>query len=464
LGLNNKDDISDTTRLTGAAQIFRSASMLEARRTNLFLSVLIALFCSVAVAQQPDPATQSAEVQRGVWPVLNDYVDGSEQDFDVSQASMLLQQPGGQPATPSLSTPPARSSRGSRQANVGLASVPNMFGDCGMTTAAVTLDAGRNLNADFMLPMVGGSRTGKMSENDIAMPVDRVFCSYNHFTDIFMMHTQPAIQPGPPGLFRQEPIDRYTIGAEKTFFDQMTSIEVRMPFTGSFNATLPGIGVNNGNYGNMALIFKALLYRGQNLGIGAGMAVDTPTGSDFVARFDTVNMRFVNQAVHLLPYVGFLYAPGDPQWGWGDNIFITGFLQFDAAANGNNVRFENPNGTPISSLGKFNEQNLLFVDMSVGYWLFRNPMSRWSGLAVVGEMHYTTSVQDTDLVTATTPGAGATVTNPSNRFDVMNGTIGVQALMWDMSSLRVAGVFPMGSRTDQRFFDSELQVQFNRRF
>jgi hypothetical protein len=214
----------------------------------------------------------------------------------------------------------------------------------------------------------------------------------------------------------------------------------------------------------MALIFKGLMYRGQNLGIGAGLAVDTPTGSDFVSKFGPTNLRFVNQAVHLLPYVGFLYAPGDSQWGWNDNIFVTGFLQFDAATNGNNVRFENPNGTPISSLGKFNEQNVLFADLSVGYWLYRNPLARWSGLALISEMHYTTSMQNTDLVTGTTSGVGTTVVNSSNRFDVMNATLGFQVLMFDMSSLRVAAVAPVGMRQDKRFFDSELQVQFNRRF
>ena len=73
-------------------------------------------------------------------------------------------------------------------------------------------------------------------------------------------------------------------------------------------------------------------------------------------------------------------------------------------------------------------------------------------------------MQQPDLVAGTTNGAGATVTNPSGHIDVTNYTIGVQALMFDMSSLRVAGVFPVGSRSDSRFFDAELQVQFNRRF
>jgi hypothetical protein len=46
----------------------------------------------------------------------------------------------------------------------------------------------------------------------------------------------------------------------------------------------------------------------------------------------------------------------------------------------------------------------------------------------------------------------------------MNGTIGLQTLFFDKSSLRVAGVFPFGQQADKRFFDAEVQVQFNRRF
>ena len=238
-----------------------------------------------------------------------------------------------------------------------------------------------------------------------------------------------------------------------------------MPFTGSFNATLPSLGVANGNVGNLAVILKGLLYRGQNLGIGAGMGIDTPTGSDTVAQIGNVNLRFFNQATHLLPYLGFLYAPGDPQWGWGNGLFMTGFLQVDVATSGNTIQFVDRTTGTQTSLGKYNEQNLLFADLSVGYWLYRNSFApRWTGLAVVGEVHYTTSLQDPDLVAGATTGTGAVITNTANRFDIVNGTIGVQALMFDASSLRVAGVFPMGSRQDQRMFDSELQVQFNRRF
>jgi hypothetical protein len=71
-----------------------------------------------------------------------------------------------------------------------------------------------------------------------------------------------------------------------------------MPFTGSFNATLPGLSVNNGNFGNLAVILKGLLWQGQNLGLGAGMSIDTPTGSSTISRLGPTNLRIENDAVH----------------------------------------------------------------------------------------------------------------------------------------------------------------------
>jgi hypothetical protein len=397
--------------------------------------------------------------------VLGEHLPLMEDPF--LEPAAWLQQPGRAPSLTTTQPGGRRAATASRLASTSLASVPNMFGDCGMTTANVTIINAQEetISGEFMLPMVGGSRTAKLAENDIALPVDRVFFGYNHYTNIFQMREQQAFPPGAPVLFRQEPLDRYTLGVEKTFFNAWTSVEIRMPFNGSFDATLPSFAVSNGNFGNLAVILKGLLYQGETLGIGVGLGIDTPTGSDTVARLGAVNLRFQNEAVHLLPYVGILYAPGDPQWGWGNGVFMSGFLQFDAAANGNTILFTDPSSGVSAPLGKYNEQNLLFADLAVGYWLYRNPFAeRWTGLAVVGEVHYTTSVQDPDLVAGTAGGAGAAITNTSNRFDIVNGTIALQALMFEVSSLRVGGVFPMGSRPDQRMFDAELQVQFNRRF
>jgi len=380
---------------------------------------------------------------------------------------------------PALSTQPGtspqqpvrRPARGAQQANVRLASVPNMFGDFQMLTAVANVVV-QNANGQqvlfrntFGLPTAGSVRTGKISENDTPIPVDRVFFSYNHFNNLFQVNETPIFPPGAPPTIRQEPFDRYTIGFEKTLLDGLFSIELRMPFNGTYDVNLQSFGIDGGNVGNLAVVIKSLLYSDERLAVGAGMAIGTPTGSDTVTRLGLANLRFRNEATHLLPYIGFIYAPGDPTWGWGNGLFLTGFAQVDLAASGNSVVVGPANGPTGTPVGKFTEQNLGFLDLAIGYWLYRNPYAeRLTGLAAVTEFHYTTSLTDSDVLAAEGGGNSIVLQNPVNRFDIVDFTVGVQALLFDASSLRVAYAFPLGTRDDQRFFDSEVQVQFNRRF
>jgi hypothetical protein len=142
-------------------------------------------------------------------------------------------------------------------------------------------------------------------------------------------------------------------------------------------------------------------------------------------------------------------------------LFLSAFAQVDIATGGNTIIARNEQTGATLDIGKLNDQTLLYLDLAAGYWLYRDPCAeRFTGLAAVAEVHYTTALQDADIV----PGPGPVLLgNLDNRFDVVNGTIGLQVLMFDASSLRVAGVFPLGDE-DHRFFDSEVQVQFNRRF
>jgi hypothetical protein len=78
-------------------------------------------------------------------------------------------------------------------------------------------------------------------------------------------------------------------------------------------------------------------------------------------------------------------------------------------------------------------------------------------------LHYTTSLQDADVIVGMTDDAMIALNGFGNSLDVLNGTVGMQFLMFDASSLRVGGVFPIGG-DDRRLFDAEVQVQFNRRF
>jgi hypothetical protein len=314
------------------------------------------------------------------------------------------------------------------------------------------------------LPMAGGgSRVGKISENDSPIPRDRVFFSYNHFQNVIQLSETPSNPPGPP-LMRQEPIDRYTMGFEKTFLDGWTSVEVRMPLQGQIDAQLQTVGLNSNSVGNLTVVLKSLLYMNYSTAVGAGMAIETPTGGDTFVRLSTARLQFQNQATHLLPYIGFVWSPGDPRWGWGSGLFLSGFAQIDINTSSNTVDVLGPNNAAMGTLGRLTDQNLGFLDIAAGYWVYRDPDApRLTGIAAVTELHYTTTLQNADRINGTANGTAINLNATGNRFDVLNGTVGVQFLLFDASSLRVAGVFPLGGE-DRRLFDSEVQVQFNRRF
>jgi hypothetical protein len=435
---------------------------------SIRLTIVVATTILGNVTFGQDPLARSLTSGAATFALPNHDADPSaEEDGEVVQASLF--QPSLQPTISPQQPAVARGTTGGRQSGIRLASAPNMFGDLPMSTATVIGAPGpfgtNAVRSNFSLPTSGGgSRIGKIAENDSPIPRDRVFFNYNHFHNVFQLSEQTLAPPGPPTI-RQQPIDRYTLGFEKTFFDGWTSVEVRMPLIGTFDTQLNTVGVSGtGNAGNLTVVLKSLLSMSDTTAVGAGMAIETPTGSDTVARINTTNIRFQNEAAHLLPYIGFVWSPDDPRWGWGDGLFFSGFAQIDLNTAGNTVAVLDTNNVPATTLGLLNDQNLGFLDIAAGYWLFRDPDApRLTGLAAITELHYTTTLQDVDRLTGTVNGGAFTINAIGNRFDVLNATIGLQALLFEASSLRVAGVFPIGNE-DRRLFDAEVQVQFNRRF
>src|SRR5262245_41260824 len=241
---------------------------------GIFAVVLMA--CGAASAQN-----------RSRIPVLEDWQNPPGfADGDVEQTSLLQQPPpSSQPPAPQPQPPPPRRTTTSRSGNVRLASVSNMFGDLGLASATIGISNvnGQVGKAGFDLPLNAGSKSAKIAENDNPIPVDRVFFNYNHFQNVFAISEQLPVPPFPT-VIRQEPIDRYMIGFEKTFLDGWTSVELRMPFTGTFDTNLQSVGINGGNVGNLAVVLKSLVYLGGNVAVGDGMAIDTPTGSELVTR------------------------------------------------------------------------------------------------------------------------------------------------------------------------------------
>jgi len=327
-----------------------------------------------------------------------------------------------------------------------------------MTATVQFIDVATNQGSfgSFDVPGAGGSRRVKIAENDSPLPQDRVFFMYNHFHNVYEFQENQFL-PGPQTFQRQQPIDRYTFGLEKTFLDGDWSVELRLPLNGSLDAEGNLFAVRGGQYGNLAVIVKRLLYDDDLLAIGAGIGIDTPTGSQAQAEIGQNVLTFENESVHVLPYLGLVWSPAD-------SLFVTGFLQVDVSTSGSDVVFTEQGLTPQPA-GRFNEQNLLFADVGVGYWLYQNPYAEWlTGVAALLEFHYTTALQDTDSVLVERGSLAALISNPVNRFDVVNVSAGVNIDIGETANLRVAGVFPLGDAADNRFFDSEVQVQFNQRF
>ncbi len=323
-----------------------------------------------------------------------------------------------------------------------LASVPNMLGDFGVSFQKANLDP---LGADSVvdLPLAGGGPRGKISENNKALPMDRVYFQYNHFHNASTADLDAATV----GDEISGHTDRYTIGLEKTFFDQLWSVDVRMPFATTEDVVATDLSVSGGAVGNLDVIFKRLLAVDDQGALAAGIGINTPTGSDVEVN-SWRNYSVENEAVHLSPFVGALYQPSD-------RLFFHGFLEVDVPLNGNTLIYDL--GTATVELGAITEQTLMKADFSTGYWLYRNPHACVTGLASIVEFHYTGTLNDGDVIPISDRFGGLL-----NRIDLMNLTVGMHAELNRCTTLRVGGVLPLNDV--DRAFDAEVLVSLNRYF
>jgi hypothetical protein len=337
-----------------------------------------------------------------------------------------------------------------------LAGTPNMFGDLFAPEGQLVFVSpfpGSGGTAD--LPLAAGCRRAKVGENNNALPQDRVYFLYNHFQNALDEDLSQFIVGPAQRIFS---VDRYTLGVEKTFCNGCWSVELRMPLAGETDFATPGFAISGGQVGNLAVIVKRLIYKSDTMAACVGLGIDTPTGSDVAGNVLVTDFTVHNDAVHLLPYVGLLHKPSE-------RFFWQGFLQLDVAANGNRIDFSDQfNGT--GTFGTLKDQGLLYADLSAGYWLYHNPCARaLTGFAPLVELHYTTALQDADFVT----GRGYVTRsqfsfgNIANHVDMVNCTVGLHAEFASHTLCRVGGVFPLRSG-DNRSFDSEVQVQVERRF
>jgi hypothetical protein len=292
-------------------------------------------------------------------------------------------------------------------------------------------------------------RNFKIAENSSPIPADRVFFNYNHFANALETFDGPVL-----GL------DRFNFGIEKTFWDENWSVELRIPFARGLDSTQvvgQEAGVEGTEFGNLAMAVKAVLLRGRCSTLSAGLGVVFPTGSDSELFFDDGAGSLLplgsvqNEAVHMQPFLGHLWTPND-------RLFVQSFAQLDFDLNGNQTQIRGVEG-------RLQDQSLLFLSTSIGYWAYRDPCARFvKGIAPVIELHYTTTLQSPDAAPAELNGETpedyeiATITNPAWRQDIMNLTGGFHFQLFQSTRLTVAGAFPLRSNWD-REFDAEFTMQ-----
>lgn len=332
-----------------------------------------------------------------------------------------------------------------------LLSTPNMIGGNFPATSHVTLFTADRRTLGPAGP-AGGLRYATIGENNKALTMDRIYGTYQYF------HNSSVSQVD-DGPFKDHSISVYTVGAEKTFGSGAGSIEVRGSLLNDIDIAGPDTAIDNGVFSNVNVNVKLQLAERENGGIVGGLGVGLPTGSDMQAYFrGGSSLQFDNRALYLMPFLGATYAPGDV-------FFNTTFVQVAAPASADRLLF---NGDfdgylyPITTL---------HLSTSIGAWLVHpDERSLHRGAAWLTEFHYSTALQRPQFLSTLGNGLEpAYVYSAFQRFDTLNVTSGVHFQITDLTSFRIAGVFPIGQMSlsnpnFDRAFDGQVIATLNAEF
>ncbi len=306
------------------------------------------------------------------------------------------------------------------------------------------------------LPQGGGASRAKIAENSAALPRDRFIFNYNHFHNA----VDSQLTNGTNTFNDSSNVDRFTLGFERTFFSSLCSIDLRIPLSANNDISTSNFSRNGSELGNLAVSLKCLLASDDSSALAGGITFDFPTGESSSVRIngDTSPLMFStsNEAFHLAPFLGFLIAQGK-------DITHQGFLQVDVPTSSNRLRISDINTPTIEA--DLLEQTLLFVDYSFAKDVYNAGRSARGGLAIqrvtgLAELHYTTTLEDSDVVQLATTLTDFQVMNVGNRLDVVNLTLGLQTELSSGTTIRLGTVAPI-TDGDDRFFDVEFQAQLN---
>lgn len=337
-----------------------------------------------------------------------------------------------------------------------LSRTPEMFGDLrrpgssiSFSNLATTFPTGEYETVrpdDF--PTAASFGGMRVSENNVALPQDRIWVTYNHQHNAFA-------RPG--GDLH---LDRFTFGVEKTFFDGSSSLEARLPVAASIepNGQLTSSTVyGGGSFGNLSMILKHVLLGTDSCVVAAGLALEAPSGSQSFAVDSTlgpVSITHDPNAVYLTPFLGM-------QREINDIWFANGFIQVEVPTAGDQLITQVGAGQRETFL--LNQPTWLQIDLGIGAWLFAPSDRDPTGLAFINELHISSALTAPDRFDAVPGGATPNVfVNSGETIDTLvNYTTGLHAALQNNWSLRTGVSVPL---LTQRIFDTEIMVQLNRSF
>jgi hypothetical protein len=288
----------------------------------------------------------------------------------------------------------------------------------------------------------------KQAESYSPLPADRVFLDYATY------HNVP-IGTSAAGAPVDIDLQRFTPGVERTFLDQMMSVELRMPVALTQNSTYifgQASDADHWEAGNLNLAIKTLLVQTDRMALTGGLGIRTPTANDLEFRDPNTDttVSVENHAVHLLPYFGVLAFPNDV-------FFGQAMIQVDVDANGNPILIND------QFQGRLQDQTLLYSSFMLGSWLYDNPASdSLQTVALTTELHHSTTISDADNLVGDNivvfEGDAATG-QADNDFDAFTGVLGLHFFYAGGARVTFAYGVPFGH---DRFADGEFRTLLNR--
>lgn len=423
-------------------------------RWSVLASVLALVWTNAAPAQQRSsaPALRAATAparSRGPYVVNAPFGSMlvSQQNFISPFASFVT--PGAQPSSSDELRSYFQSTNRAR-----LLDVPEMFGDFRRGGPSVTITPSLisfpSLQSEFpVAAAISGLRAG---ENNHTLPSNRAWVAYNYFESAFDVNTGGLVSSS-----AAQSLHRTTAGVELLIDEGQTSVELRMPFGSAFSRSFTGIGnvnVGSASVGNLNVLLKRLLYADGGGAVSAGLGIETPTGSEGVITYNNITAILDPRATHFVPFVAVAQR--------GERWFGQGFMQLDVASHGDRLSATlNAPGAAVLA-GRIDQPPLLGLDLGGGYWLLPPEEPSGSGLAIVGEVHYTTPLGNSDSFVSSGSLASVGVNSSGDAaYDVLHFTAGLQAALGSGWRIRPAVVVPAKR---ERVFDAEYLLQINRSF